>query len=63
MAKRALEVDDLHLAVAAKRHKSGTDSRDRLSALSDEVLLRILSFLSIADLNTCQRYAHGALID
>jgi hypothetical protein len=63
MAKRALEVDHLHLPVAAKRHKSETGSRDRLSTLSDEVLLRVLSFLSIAELNICQRYVHGAPID
>ena len=31
---------------------------DRLSLLSDELLLRTLSFLSVADLVSCQRCAH-----
>ena len=31
---------------------------DRLSLLSDELLLRTLSFLSVSDLVSCQRCAH-----
>ena len=35
---------------------------DRLSLLSDELLLRTLSFLSVSDLTLCQRCAYGILI-
>lgn len=33
------------------------DDPDRLSDLSDELLLRTLSYLSVSDLVLCQRYA------
>jgi len=33
-------------------------ARDRLSNLSDELLLRILSFVPVATLNICQRYGN-----
>ncbi|KIV99106.1 uncharacterized protein PV09_09203 [Verruconis gallopava] len=39
----------------ARATAAACSRRDRLSMLSDEVLLRILSFLSIIDLNKCQR--------
>lgn len=34
------------------------ENPDRLSLLSDELLLRTLSFLSVSDLVSCQRCAH-----
>ncbi|KAE9962193.1 hypothetical protein BLS_000675 [Venturia inaequalis] len=40
----------------AKRARS--TSKDTLSRLSDELLLRVLSFLPITDLNICQRISH-----
>lgn len=39
---------------ATKRNKSS--SPDRLSSLSDELLLKVLSFLPISQLVVCQRY-------
>lgn len=40
-----------------KRHRDAvTSPLDRLSSLSDEILLHILSFLPISSLNVCQRY-------
>ena len=63
MAKRALEGDDPHLAGAPKRLKLEADQRDRLSTLSNELLLRVLSFLSIGELNKCQRYVPGSTSD
>jgi hypothetical protein len=52
MPKRHHE-DEPDIERTVKRPRSTRG--DRLSRLSDEVLLRILSFLSIDDLNTCQR--------
>lgn len=58
----------------AKRHREdhATDERsvkrlrpsdpDRLSRLSDELLLRILSYLSVSDLVLCQRCACKTLL-
>ena len=37
------------------------ENPDRLSLLSDELLLRTLSFLAVSDLVSCQRCAHSAL--
>ena len=39
------------------RKRLRPDVPDRLSYLSDEVLLRTLSFLPVSDLLLCQRYA------
>jgi hypothetical protein len=63
MAKRALEGDEPHVASAAKRLKWEADRHDRLSSLSNEVLLRVLSFLSIGELNKCQRYGLDSTSD
>jgi hypothetical protein len=52
MAKRALD-DDESEERPGKRQKAQTS--DLLSSLSDELLLRILSNLSITTLNVCQR--------
>jgi hypothetical protein len=42
---------------SAKRYRDGvTSPLDRLSSLSDELLLHVLSFLPISSLNVCQRY-------
>jgi hypothetical protein len=38
--------------------RARSTSEDPLSQLSDELLLRILSFLPITDLNVCQRLSH-----
>lgn len=49
----------------AKRTKGPLTGRiDRLSSLSDELLLNILSYLPISSLNVCQRYGEsfGTLI-
>lgn len=57
MPKRSRK-DDLSGTTPAKR-PSGTRNGpiDRLSSLSDELLLNILSYLPISSLNVCQRYA------
>ena len=56
MSKRPRE--DTHLdGSLAKRARDATMGRvDRLSSLSDELLLHILSFLPVSSLNVCQRY-------
>lgn len=41
---------------APKRLRATADRTDRLSSLSDELLIQILSFLPIPSLITCQRY-------
>ncbi|CEJ54719.1 hypothetical protein PMG11_01015 [Penicillium brasilianum] len=44
---------------SAKRYRGGvTSPLDRLSSLSDELLLHVLSFLPISSLNVCQRLSH-----
>ncbi len=56
MPKRSREED-------VEDHRSSKQPRlsnpDRLSLLSDELLLRTLSFLSVSDLVSCQRCAHS----
>lgn len=54
MPKRSLD-EEIEVR-PAKRARS--TSEDSLSSLSDELLLRILSYLPIADLNICQRISH-----
>lgn len=58
MVKRPL-VDDAGEERSVKRRRS--DRSDRLSLLSDELLLRTLSFLSVSDLVLCQRFALSLL--
>ena len=55
MPKRPREgdVDDQRSTKQPRR-----ENPDRLSLLSDELLLRTLSFLSVSDLVSCQRCAH-----
>ncbi|KAM3423423.1 hypothetical protein BST61_g856 [Cercospora zeina] len=53
MAKRAREEDTELGDQSSKRHRSST--KDRLSSLSDELLLKVFSFLSVPHLATCQR--------
>lgn len=55
MSKRS--GDELTESPPSKRLRAGkADSTDRLSSLSDEILLHILSFLPISSLAICQRY-------
>jgi hypothetical protein len=55
MAKRSREDDDdAGIAQSGKRYKPS--SPDRLSSLSDELLVKVLSFLSVSQLLVCQRY-------
>lgn len=55
MVKRDAAKAGLDDAQDVKR--SRPSSTDHLSRLSDELNLRVLSYLSIAELTTCQRYA------
>jgi len=50
-----MEGDD-HSKIITKRRRR--DTTDRLSILSDELILRTLSFLSVDSLLTCQRISH-----
>lgn len=43
-------------ALSHKRLRS--DVRDRFSALSDELLLVLLSYLPVHDLTRCEQYVH-----
>ncbi|SMR48062.1 unnamed protein product [Zymoseptoria tritici ST99CH_3D1] len=57
MAKRSrYDEDDVAIAQSGKRFKSS--SPDRLSRLSDELLVKVLSFLSVSQLLVCQRLSH-----
>lgn len=47
----------------AKRTPGNAGFSDRLSSLSNELLLQILSFLPIQSLNVCQRYASVRCMD
>ena len=55
MAKRSLSVSALEER-PAKRSRRASLPQDHLSGLSDELLLRILSFLPPIKLTECQRY-------
>ena len=55
MTKRPRK-DDVHVSYSAKRVRT-SKYLDRLTVLSDELLLRTLSFLSVSELVTCQRCA------
>lgn len=46
------------VGVHERPHKRFRASPDLLSSLSDELLLRVLSYLSIQELNVCQRVSH-----
>ena len=54
MSKRVRQQDGLDDDRAAKRVRPS--SPDRLSKLSDELILRVLSFLPVSQLAVCQRY-------
>ncbi|KAF4313543.1 Zinc finger CCHC-type protein [Botryosphaeria dothidea] len=53
MPKRRAEDDDQNALPPAKRGRN--IASDKLSRLSDELLLRILSYVPVATLNVCQR--------
>ena len=54
MAKRSREDQEIDDRSPKRLRPS---SPDRLSHLSDELLIRTLSYLSVSDLVRCQRYA------
>ena len=54
VGKRARDIDSDDDLPPLKRGKSSIS--DRLSSLSDELTLRVLSFLPVAQLVKCQRY-------
>jgi hypothetical protein len=59
VGKRARDDEDNDGALPpAKREKSSYP--DRLSRLSDELILRVLSFLPVSQLVTCQRYVNSS---
>ena len=55
MSKRVRAEEALEDAPPSKRARPS--SVDRLSKLSDELILRVLSYLSVSQLVVCQRYA------
>jgi hypothetical protein len=54
MSKHRLELEEERRS-SPKRQRLVGDKADRLSALSDELILGIFSHLSVTELNTCQR--------
>lgn len=54
MAKRAADALS-DVGSPPKKRTRGSSNPDRLSQLSDETLLRILSYLPVPALNACQR--------
>ena len=56
MSKRVRVEDDLDDAPSPKRVRSS--STDRLSNLSDELILRVLGYLPVSQLVVCQRYVY-----
>ena len=58
--KRARDRDDYHSERPEKVRRlpgaNNTFTTDRISKLSDELLVRILSFVSVSSLILCQRY-------
>jgi len=59
MSKRRRGSDESDASTRKRRRDSSAGSIDRLSCLSNELLLHILSFLPISSLSVCQRYALG----
>lgn len=57
MSKRRRDSDESDASTRKRRRDSSAGSIDRLSCLSNELLLHILSFLPISSLSVCQRYA------
>ncbi|KAJ5693316.1 hypothetical protein N7462_002739 [Penicillium macrosclerotiorum] len=57
MPKRQRENVDFDIPPAKRQQEAGneSESHDRISSLSDELLLHILSLLPISSLNVCQR--------
>ena len=64
MAKRARDDNDDDDDAAAAAFDSRTSKRvkpspiDRLSNLSDELILRVLAYLPVSQLAVCHRYVH-----
>ncbi|KAJ5584111.1 uncharacterized protein N7459_003911 [Penicillium hispanicum] len=58
MPKRLRSGSQLHSPPAKRSRDAVTSPVDRLSLLSDELLLHILSFLPVSSLNICQRLSH-----
>ena len=56
MSKRRRESDESDASTRKRRQDSSVGPVDRLSSLSNELLLHILSFLPISSLSVCQRY-------
>ncbi|KAJ5595845.1 hypothetical protein N7450_002303 [Penicillium hetheringtonii] len=55
MSKRRRDSDESDASTRKRRRDSSAGSIDRLSCLSNELLLHILSFLPISSLSVCQR--------
>ena len=60
MSKRAREEDGLEDSPASKRMR--LSSVDRLSKLSDELILRVLGSLPVSQLVVCQRYVISSFL-
>ncbi|KAF2168059.1 hypothetical protein M409DRAFT_65599 [Zasmidium cellare ATCC 36951] len=58
MTKRQREDDDGAVDEQKSAKRTKPSSLDRLSSLSDELLLKVLSFLPISQLVACQRLSH-----
>ncbi|KAJ6127464.1 hypothetical protein N7523_003076 [Penicillium sp. IBT 18751x] len=58
MSKRSRECQPSDLPPAKRNRDVVTGPVDRLSSLSDELLLNILSFLPVSSLNLCQTLSH-----
>lgn len=59
MLKRPSEQDLDNDGRCSKRFRPQPQTRDRLSSLSDELILRTFSFLPISQLVVCERCAHS----
>ncbi|CAG7956905.1 unnamed protein product [Penicillium nalgiovense] len=59
MSKRWRDHCDSDLSQKRARTRADIESVDRLSGLSNELLLHILSFLPVSSLNVCQRYIYS----
>lgn len=58
MSKRCRDHWDSDLPQKRIRTRNDIRPVDRLSRLSNELLLHILSFLPVSSLNVCQRYIY-----
>jgi hypothetical protein len=59
MSKRCRDQCDPDLPQKRTRTRDDIGPVDRLSGLSNELLLHILSFLPVSSLNVCQRYIYS----